>query len=512
MTPPTEVAYEADSLPEDNSDAPWELLLNQTTPPEYHSDGQVLFLNGYDIYLDSAQENDGYYFHRSEPELATATKYALEVRVHIIQGRYPMEGPFDAAYVAYGVIDDGQRRVAAITGPDPTLGELLLIGSEQVFSAPCAHWFVPTTYRLVVDKTSPDPTQHQVEVYADDVFCMSVPYQALAGSQGWQPGVYFGGRDSDSVWDHVTYEICPGQPALVILPLQDQIEAMHQEVSAIAAPRWVRNWLETCLERIARFDEPQQQDRGLHRIGRHVFTLKRIGIIGDDVARLETMLEFGRRTVISQVGRVDGYRGLIHLDLAALTSNSIVPNENGGMDMNLLARVDTQRGSFSPPTLGTNSLLVRYAVVESASGSILRTDARLIDLPEEDATGVGPFTLPISVTWDGNDDEGVPVLDRPLGSGLFINITVEYVVVDPEENSIERYRDNASFGIDISGGYSSYSLRAAQCSVISLFYSIWITNCCKVTFFYHYDSCFPWETELLFEVHCGWCNTTGPKP
>lgn len=132
-----QVDYEADSIPEQNDHAPWELILNQQTAPIYYSDGGQLFLNGYDIYLDDPQaDNDGYLFYRDEPALAGAERYAMQARVHVVAGRYPPQGPFDAGYVAYGVVDDGNKRAAIITGPDPAAGELLVVGEEQVFSAP----------------------------------------------------------------------------------------------------------------------------------------------------------------------------------------------------------------------------------------------------------------------------------------------------------------------------------------------------------------------------------------
>ncbi len=421
-----QIGYEADTIPEQDSNAPWELILNQQTAPTYYSDGGQLFLNGYDIYLDDPQaDNNGYLFYRDEPALAGAERYSMEARVHVVAGRYPPQGPFDAGYVAYGVVDDGHKRAAIITGPDPAAGELLVVGNEQVFSAPCTDWFAPTTYRLEIDRADPDPQQHTLDLYTDGSYCMTVPYAALLDSEQYQPGFYFGGRDSDSVWDFVAYEVCNAAP-VARASMDEQIANMQDEASQLDAPRWYRLWLDRRLERIERMGNPKRQFLALSRLGRGLFIMKRVGIVEEDASQLETQLDFARTTVEPDSSREHGYFRRLTITSSDFVSPIAVPGQTSAR---ALLAVDLRPASdHINNNQGSRNfaLMARTSIVDIASGKVVRVKTTSIPLPDTLPAGQIYSVLNVEFEWDGLRDDVTPVDD----GAWFMDTSVQYVELD----------------------------------------------------------------------------------
>ena len=189
----TRVAYEADTLPEDDPVAPWNLdsLIGEVTR---RVEGGVLVIG-------ASAFDAGVIYSRSEESLARSGWFWLEARVwfdNLLSP--PHHGPAVLSFsdgekeAGLHFVDYGWTRILRL---EPVAG-----GSPEIEF----DWTAPHAYRLSVERHG------RVRALVDGAEVFDVAYDDLGpgGGGGGFGLAMFGSEESTGYWDFVRYEICAG--------------------------------------------------------------------------------------------------------------------------------------------------------------------------------------------------------------------------------------------------------------------------------------------------------------
>ncbi|HUS84509.1 MAG TPA: hypothetical protein VMX56_05160, partial [Anaerolineales bacterium] len=283
------------------------------------------------------------------------------------------------------------------------------------------------------------------QVYVNNVLALSVPYADLDNVADVLPELTapslfgIGSDQSDTVWDNVSYEVCeqvtPEPP-----PIEEQIVNLQAAAEQLDAPRSVKLWLQGHLEHADQIEDPIEQGQAFYRIGRQLFMMKFAGVVADDAAEFETLLDFARNTVAPEIERRDGYLGKVEITAAPTKVATVVPGQvSGKIRIFATVNVSTQNSHHGNGTqLG---LLTRVGVVDIDTGTVLYMAANVNMLPQELPAGRTFEVGPIDVEWGGETSTGDLV---QAGRQFGVDAVAGLVQVDAESGEIVGQLDQAA--------------------------------------------------------------------
>ena len=421
------IAYEADTLPEDDPVAPWNLdsLIGEVTR---RVEGGVLVIG-------ASAFDAGVIYSRSEESLARAGWFSLEARVwfdNLIAP--PHHGPAVLSFAdgekeaGLHFVDYGWTRVLRL---EPVAG-----GSPEIEF----DWTAPHAYRLSVERHG------RVRALVDGAEVFDVAYDDLGpgGGSGGFGLAMFGSEESTGYWDFVRYGICQAPEERP--PLTRQVDALKTEVEALDMPPVFRVFFSRRLDQALADPERLSQAQAFYRIGREVFVLKRVGLLRDDAAAFETLLDFARTTAAPEVGREEGYFGRVRVTSVVPKVDRVVPGKEAGL-VRVFVDLEPAGMQVVNPMGLQFALSARLGIVREATGEVMWTSSAYQPLPERlpaFETFRGP---PLEFVWDGMKLDGTPVLP---GEGYFFDATIEYLVILP--GGVIGYIDSGMTWLPFGGG------------------------------------------------------------
>jgi hypothetical protein len=274
----------------------------------------------------------------------------------------------------------------------------------ETLNAPLAEvdidWRVPHVYRLEVVRGE------TARVFVDGLLVIERPYQDLEDTYPGEEGFglsQFGTGGSVMHWDWVRYELCPAGGETEEPPsIEEQVARMQAEAAGLSAPRPIAAWLDRRLERVAEEPDPGRQATELLEIGRHLFVLRRAGVVSGEAGRLEALLDFGRLTAAPEVERTAGYLGRVEIAGSLVKSGGVVPGVEDG-HLRLFVRTRPWPGL---PWGRRPALVARAGVVRVATGELLRFERAVVELEQGVFLGAGTRVQEVDLFWDGFSELG----------------------------------------------------------------------------------------------------------
>jgi hypothetical protein len=423
------IAYECDTIPEESPTGAWEVQVRH--PASWWSDGEYLHLDAFDPLGEVI-------FYRVEESLATSKRYEIEVNVSVSRYLPPPDNPT----VGIG-ISDGTKLAKAEAGPDIGIGELTVEGTGEPFVILGIDWSQPVTVRWKIDRTASDPAAHSAELYVKGALRLTIPYQELPDTDPSVPPLIFaiGGRGTDSVWDFARYAVC--QPPEERPPLAQQVDALKTEVEALDMPPVFRVFFSRRLDQALAQPDRLSQAQAFYRIGRELFFLKRAGLLRDDAAAFETLLDFARTTAAPEVGREEGYFGRLELTSVLPKSSDVVPGKQPAA-IRVFATVRSALLHGWNASRYAYGLMARTGIVDIGTGEMIEGHGEFYELPSNLAPGQQYQPEPMDFEWAGNLQDGSLVRQ---GEQFFVDTTVGYVIMDRLTGQIAGHLDqSSSFG------------------------------------------------------------------
>jgi hypothetical protein len=417
------VAYEADTLPEDDPVSPWTPNQSCAEPAAATVEGGVLTV--------SAPPNCGVAYDRKEDALARASAFALQARLWL-------ESSEPESWISEGTLGakDGAKYVTLHFMVFEDTGRRFM--RLETLNAPLAEvdidWRVPHVYRLEVVR------EETARVFVDGVLVIERPYQDLEDTQPGEEGFglsQFGTGGSVMHWDWVRYELCPADGGSEEPPsMAEQVARMQAEAAGLEASRPIAAWLERRLERAAEEEDPGRQATELLEIGRHLFVLRRAGVISGEAGRLEALLDFGRLTAAPEVERTAGYLGRVEIAGSLVKSGGVVPGVEDG-HLRLFVRTRPWRGL---PWGRRPALVARAGVVRVATGELIRFERAVVELEQGVFLGAGTRVQEVDLRWDGFSELGEGAV---TGQEFVLVGSVEQVELAPSEERVAWLHDQA---------------------------------------------------------------------
>jgi len=379
------VAYEADTLPEDDPLAPWE------AGPVGEVDARIA--DG--VLVVTAAEDSYVTYGRSEPGLAGAASYDMEVRVWFAN----LVLPPSMSTAGFG-IRDGEKEGTVYFQDGQEKRILIDLATGERLEHPL-DWQVPHVYRLEAVRGD------GFRVYVDGELTFDVAYGDLFDVPGEAEVTLSGffGAESTSYWDFVRYSFCLAPEAPERPPLAEQIDNLERAAGELDAPRPVKLWLRGRLEQAARQQDPARQGRIFYRIGRQLFMMKHAGVVGDDAGEFETLLDFARDTVAPEIERRDGYLNRIEITAAPLKSSSVVPGRVPAR-MRLFTSLRLTGRDLRPRPGRKLVVYARVGVVQESTGEMVFLGGQAKDVPEDLKAGRVYEVEPMDVDWSGETSTG----------------------------------------------------------------------------------------------------------
>ncbi len=418
--PIVQIGYEADTLPEDDPQAPWQ----PSTPGDVSArveDGVLI--------IEALVEGTWITYNRDEPSLMRASAYAMEARLWFADiAAQPT--------ISLGTLKlkDGQKEIVLhFQGDQPQRVQVELSSGESL------------TYELNIE----EPHVCRIEatrggstvIYVDGEAVIEVAYDDLVDnleSSGLEMAA-FNAAESTSYWDYVRYSFC-APPEEQRPPIEEQIANMQDAAGQLDAPRPVQLWLQGHLEHAGQIDDPLEQGRAFYRIGRQLFMMKFAGVVAGDAAEFETLLDFARDTVAPELERRDGYLGKVEITAAPIKVATVVPGRVAGkIRIFATVKASTQNSHHGNKTqLG---LLTRVGVVDIGTGAVLYMASNVSPLPQHLPAGRTFEVGPIDVEWGGETSVGGLV---QAGKQFDVDVIAGLVQVDIESGEIVGQLDQAA--------------------------------------------------------------------
>ena len=411
------VAYEADTLPEDDPQAPWE------AGPVGEVDARIE--DG--VLVITAAEDSYVTYGRGEPGLAGAASYDMEVRVWFAN----LVVPPSMSTAGFG-IRDGEKEGTVYFQDGQEKRILIDLATGERLEHPL-DWQVPHVYRLEAVRGD------GFRVYVDGELTFDVAYGDLFDVPGEAEVTLSGffGAESTSYWDFVRYSFCLAPEAPERPPLAEQIDNLERAAGELDAPRPVKLWLRGRLERAARQQDPARQGRIFYRIGRQLFMMKHAGVVGDDAGEFETLLDFARDTVAPEIDRREGYRGKLSITAAIVKNEGVVP---GLEPARIRLFVDLLPSGQHAGNSGNYdfALAARVGVVDARTGEVKKVASDFAFLPSRLPGGQPYRAGALDFTWDGGFTDGG---QAGAGDYFLLDATVEYLQLERQSGQVVRWLD-----------------------------------------------------------------------
>ncbi|MEO0248152.1 MAG: hypothetical protein ABIN58_01160 [candidate division WOR-3 bacterium] len=264
-----------------------------------------------------------------------------------------------------------------------------------------------------------------------------------------QPHVaFFLGAESVSWWDWVRYETCARAPEEAERPpLEVQVANLQQAVDLLAAPQHVKSWLRLHLDQVLEITDPVEQGQALYQIGRQLFMMKFAGVVQDDAAELETLLDFSRDTVAPQAYRYEGYRGKLQVTSQIEKKTSVVPGKENAtiklfLDVSPVGQHISNDGRFG------FSLAARVGVVDMKTGQVISLGETTVELPDRLSPRMG-YRTSVEFEWDGTKSDGSVAL---AGEWFFFDANITYQQFERVDPSLVVRLDEAAGWMPMDGG------------------------------------------------------------
>ncbi|HUU02023.1 MAG TPA: hypothetical protein VM425_11310 [Myxococcota bacterium] len=434
--PSASLNYNCSTIPEESPTGAWTIYAPYTHDSVWHSDGEKLYIDGYDTAGQAA-------FFRDEPSMIDARKIEIDVRAAI--GRSREITWLAPIFLGFG-ISDGVKLALVWPAGSPEAGAVGINFTEPITTAAgVTDWTALQDYRLVLDKESDDPAEYVAQVYVNDVMVLSVPYAELEDVAGFLPDLQapslfgIGADQSDTVWDNVSYEVCPQViPVLNPPPIEEQIINARAEVELLDTTGGIKTAIGKLLDNITTLANPEDQGQKVYDIASFIFQKKFAGVIKDDAERLETLLDFLRMSVTPDISRQDGFRKNIsitnvELDSILFPQNNIDLHLTGSIELIPTGQHVSNSGDFK------FGLQTRIGVINLRTGEIVRTDSRLKLLPDRLPANV-KYSDEVEFYWDGLTDNGSVLEPEDI---FFISATVEYTQLNPDTHETMGFTDSA---------------------------------------------------------------------
>jgi hypothetical protein len=228
-------------------------------------------------------------------------------------------------------------------------------------------------------------------------------------------------------WDWVRYELCPAGGGSEEPPtMAEQVARMQAEAAGLEAPRPIAAWLERRLERVAEEPDPGRQATELYEIGRHLFVLRRAGVVSGEAGRLEALLDFGRYSLAPEAERREGYLGRVEILEALVKAEGFYP---GAEEAHLRLFVSLSPAAIHALMLPGRryGLLGRTGAVRVATGEVVHLGKALVPLGRVVSLGPVSRVEEVDVRWDGSLDGGGLA---EAGQRYLLDAAVELVELD----------------------------------------------------------------------------------
>ncbi|HUT99878.1 MAG TPA: hypothetical protein VM425_00400 [Myxococcota bacterium] len=401
------VSYDGCLLPDDpNQVDPW------TIDPGSHGEP---FIDNCQLVIPVVDPMDYFGYRRYDDAFEAAELYAMQARVRAED--FYMQGTY--VNVSFG-ISDGLKNASIDLTHNTATGEMRVAACDQ--SPSCTSiaidWSSYHDYRIEVWK------EGTARFFVDGQMFHEVDYDQLRNSNIPPNLSVFGGAESISYWDSVSYETCGAAipPTVEPPPIEEQIANMQDAADQLDAPRAVRRWIQWRLERTGRIEDSHRQNRAFYRIGRQVFMMKFVGLVADDAAELETLIDFARDTLVPGDYRHEGYLGRLQVT-SQLAKNAIVVPEKENARVKLFVDVKPSGQHVANNGRYGFALAARVGVVDAGTGQLVWLGEQTIDLPDRLSPRMAYRTM-LDFEWDGVKLDGSQAV---AGESFFMDANVTYL-------------------------------------------------------------------------------------